>query len=297
MQSISLFLAIDGLGRLEPSSLPEQTLMELLVENLSKRGKRKFQTSDGAFRDIREWPDVQLNPSGKVVHIRLWHISANGDLSLRHIPRQVTLFSSSSNGWTGTAEFADLPPAMERLELDDNKLHGTIETAQLPSTLSTCNLRGNKISGTVNLRTLPENMRDLRLSQNQLVGTVDLTKLGCMTILDLSSNQLTGSLDVSNLPLCMRQLLLSNNQFAGEICLENIPELMETLIIAKNQLTGPIRFVSTSKKLQILSLAGNQLSGEAVVSVQTGRVDLNSNFFSKVIDESGKRANRFNVFW
>ena len=58
MLSIALFHTVDGLGRFDPSSLPDQTLMELLVENFTPRAKEKYQTSGGSYYDISEWSSV-----------------------------------------------------------------------------------------------------------------------------------------------------------------------------------------------------------------------------------------------
>ena len=92
MKTILKLLAIDeALGRVDPMTLSDQAMMEILVDGLSEDSKVGFCTEQGQLKDVCEWTGVECTPEGKVSKIT-FNYGHDGELALAFIPRSVQIF-------------------------------------------------------------------------------------------------------------------------------------------------------------------------------------------------------------
>ena len=90
-RSVILFASDSALGRVDYSSLSDQTLMEMLVDGFLDSAKKKYQDSEGMYLDVCDWPLVRCDDNRRVIMVK--HIQETaGSLSLTFMPPLVTSF-------------------------------------------------------------------------------------------------------------------------------------------------------------------------------------------------------------
>ena len=265
-----LFLCADpSLGRVDYSSLSDQTLMEMLIECLDDETKAEYQDTDGLYLDVCDWSCTKCDDEERVIEISLESPQVSGSLELCYVPPNVKVIKARSM-W------------------NHSKLSGSADLTHLPEGIGGIDLRGNELTGEIDSTKLPEAMVELYLGQNQFTGKVDLTNLpGGIRGLYLDNNQLTGKIDLTQLPKGMHVLRLQYNQFTGEIDLTKLPEAMVELYLGYNQLTGEIDLTQLPGEVESLSLVNNQLTGEIDLTKLPGGIRglfLNNNQFTGEID-------------
>mmetsp|Transcript_22253 Transcript_22253/g.34560 ORF Transcript_22253/g.34560 Transcript_22253/m.34560 type:complete len:228 (-) Transcript_22253:2-685(-) len=196
---LSVFCTKPSLGKVDKASLPQQTLMELLIaqfENMDIIGITKENP-----KDISEWHGITLNDSGEVTEINWTWGDFGGSIDLQWMPSTLRTADISSDVFS------------------DFRLEGTIDLIRLPPVLKSLKLSENRFTGEISLICLPEPMTTLELTFNRLSGPLDLTKLPKhMKRLHLDSNCFTGVTDFSQLPESLTDLRLSGNyELSGEI--------------------------------------------------------------------------------
>ena len=305
MCAFQLFLTVDpSLGRVDCSLLSDQTLMEMLIEDLDNETKKTYQDNEGMYLDVCKWPCVTCDDKERVTEIRADSRDIRGSIQLCYVPPKVTelkIGNSMTNGrLTGPVDLTCLPEAMKQLYLDNNELTGEIELTQLPEGMEDLRLNNNLLTGKVDLTRLPEGMRKLHLDNNGLTGEIDLTRLpeGInvlqlqynrltreidlrhlpeeMLILQLQYNQFTGEVDLSQLPNSMRELHLGHNKLTGDIDLAHLPCGMQNLSLNDNELTGDIDLAHVPHAIYALHLQNNQLSGSFVIKRRKGWISINA---------------------
>ncbi|KAL6648019.1 hypothetical protein ACP70R_012243 [Stipagrostis hirtigluma subsp. patula] len=126
----------------------------------------------------------------------------------------------TSNNYLGGGDIPyNLPPNLERLNLESNNFTGTIpySISQMAS-LKYLNLGHNDLSGINVVFNQLTSLTTLDLSYNSYSGTLpeSFNSLTSLSTLYLQNNQFTGTIDVlANLPLT--DLNVANNQFSGSI--------------------------------------------------------------------------------
>ena len=278
----TITLSVDPtLGRVDYSSLSDQTLMELLVDGFDDETKKRYQDKDGMYLDVCKWSCAACDDDQRVIKVNIKTENVSGSLELYYVPPKVEyLFASSCrNGrLTGSVDLTQLPGGIQDVHLNRNRLTGEIDLTQLPDGMSCVYLQNNRLTGEINLTQLPDGMGYLYLQKNQLTGEIDLTQLpeGMVALnltgnqkrmgyLHLQYNELTGKIDLTHLPDEMQQLHLENNQLTGEIDLTQLPREMEHLHLQNNRLTGEIDLTQLPDRIEELDLENNQLSGSFVV--------------------------------
>ena len=152
-----LFSFDSSLGRLEYSLLPDQALMEILIEGFDDETKKRYQDNHGMYLDVCEWSCVKCDEDESVIEIYIHCHCVRGSLELLYAPPKVKVLRISSHF--------------------EGQLTGSVDLTQLPDGMRKFSLRGNKLSGEINLLQLPKGMKQLNLNHNQLTGEIDLTQL------------------------------------------------------------------------------------------------------------------------
>jgi len=193
----------EHLGKVDKASFSQQTLMELLVQDLQK------QQFFAKHENISQWMGLTFDALHDVKEVYWAHQRLQGTIHLEFLPSSLTHFNAINNGFRGTVPMDELPPGLQVFDVE-----------------------GNMLSGTVNLTCLPESLTDLHLDYNRFVGTVCLTRLPIgMKKLTLSGNRFSGTVDVTCLPPFLEQLYLQQNEFEGRIDASRIPDSLQDIDI------------------------------------------------------------------
>ena len=161
--------AIDAaLSRADTALLPDQVLMELLVEPFATEAKKRFLDADGVFLDVCEWHDVECDESANVIKVNWWWEDFCSTIELHLAPQKIESLLLSYNGLKGTVDLTRLPNALERLFLDGNEFHGRLDLTQLPPRIKCIYLDHNGFEGTIDVRSLPGTMEQLDLESTKI---------------------------------------------------------------------------------------------------------------------------------
>ena len=295
MYSLPLLCGADpNLGRVDYSSLTDQSLMEMLVDGFDGETKKKYQDSEGTYLDVCAWPCIRCDDEERVIEIDINSENVSGSLELCYVPPKVEDLKvsplSGESRMTGSVDFARLPDGMKYLHLSNNQLTGEIDLTQPPKGLERVSLEDNQLTGEIDLTQLPDGMVYLSLKNNQLTGEVNLTQLpDGMVFLDLRNNRLTGEIDLTQLPDIMNYAHLENNQLTGEVNLTQLPSRMHSLDLSGNQLTGSLIIRNIPLGAEEIDVRGNHFNAVAVVDSEThDPVDFEGSGVTSVVDENGK---------
>ena len=196
MCAFQIFLSVDpSLGRVDYSLMPDQTLMEMLLEGFDEETKKEYKDCEGMYLDVCEWSCVTCDDNQRVIEVDIDSSSIVGSLELCYAPPKVK-------------EFRVNPP------LDESKMTGSVDLTHLPEEMTHLDLQDNQLTGEIDLTQLPDVMSGLYLYNNKLTGEIDLTCLpGRMECLFLRINQLSGSVVIRRLPQGMKMIDLRENHF------------------------------------------------------------------------------------
>ena len=205
----------DGhLGRVDITSLSDQTLMEILVDGLSEAEKQKFKDKNEIFADVCDWEGVECDDTESVTSVV--KIARDGSISLEYMPPKLKNFQMYMAGLTGTLETSVLPKSLEDLQIGYNKFYGSVDFASLPGNLQILSMYSNKFAGSVMLKKLP-------LSLEKLV---------------IDDNDFNGSLCLENLPPKIVYLNASSNAFTGDFVLQSVPNKQITISAVRNSFSA-----------------------------------------------------------
>mmetsp|Transcript_2186 Transcript_2186/g.3417 ORF Transcript_2186/g.3417 Transcript_2186/m.3417 type:complete len:229 (-) Transcript_2186:6-692(-) len=199
-----LYISIDpSLGKVDKSSLSQQTLMELLIQDIDNKSDICGLPENP--KDISEWRDVSFNDSNEITQINWGCEELNGSIHLEWLPLTVAKVDIWNKFFS------------------DAVLTGTLDLSNLPASLRYLWLRGNEYFGEIDLTRLPGGMLELDVSYNRLSGRLDLTRLpDGIEVLLLQQNCFSGETNLSELPDSLVDFNVSNNRdLAGEITLED----------------------------------------------------------------------------
>ena len=205
MSAFQLFLSVDpSLGRVDFSSMSDQTLMEIIMEGFNDRTKKEYLDIDGMYLDVCAWRCIECNDEQRVIKINIHTPVVSGSLEICYVPLKVRVLS------------------IRPLWVNGN-LKGSVDLDHLSEAMEELSLGRNQLTGKVNLTHLPGGMQRLLLNHNQLTGEIDLTQLpGGMEYLYLHNNQFTGGVDLTQLPDGMGYLFFQNNQLSGSFVIERL---------------------------------------------------------------------------
>ena len=172
-----LLTAIDpSIGKVDQSTLSQQTTMELLVENIMNVTKV---TGDfEAPNTIDKWKGITLDASGNVKCINWEHqYNLNGPLPLQWLPHTLRGIDVTANWLCGSLDLDVLPALLIEVFLGQNNFEGTVSLRHLPPGLLVLELVGNRLSGPIDLTSLPSGLQGLLLGNNPFEGETDFSKL------------------------------------------------------------------------------------------------------------------------
>ena len=263
--------AVDSaLGRLDYESLPDQALMEMLIDGMNEGAKAEFQDGNGNFLDINDWDGIICLPRDQVREINFsTKVFSNKCFPFELIPAKVDGFEASDTNMHGTLDTSVLPHDLQLFDVCINFLHGTINLKGFPRGLQDIHIDDNDFSGSLVLSDLPDSLLSFHAGSNQFSGEISLNSLPRrMHILSLHQNLLTGSLHVQNLPEFMEEISLSINSFTGEFCLRSFP-----------------------KTLRDVDMTCNALNAKAVLTKASGPMHfaLQIDGITSVVDENGEK--------
>ena len=202
--SVALISSIDSqLSRIDTDSLPMQTQMELLVDELEAKGK--FQDKDEMYLDVTAWPGLSFDSDDNVIKIwwrdHFWLQQTKGNVNFRWLPKMLRELSLTGTDFEGTVDLGNLPEPMESLYLQRNSLSGTIEFEKLSEKFLNVVLHSNKFSGTLNLSNIPPRIHYLCLHKNLFEGDVIIGVIPeCLIELQIGDNKLEKVLNTDGRP-------------------------------------------------------------------------------------------------
>eukprot|EP00009_Paramoeba_aestuarina_P000066 CAMPEP_0201509066 /NCGR_PEP_ID=MMETSP0161_2-20130828/2229_1 /ASSEMBLY_ACC=CAM_ASM_000251 /TAXON_ID=180227 /ORGANISM="Neoparamoeba aestuarina, Strain SoJaBio B1-5/56/2" /LENGTH=191 /DNA_ID=CAMNT_0047903913 /DNA_START=24 /DNA_END=599 /DNA_ORIENTATION=+ len=161
-----------SIGRIDKSTLPQQTLMELFIGKITQNRKGVCGDSETPW-DIGSWFGVDRNASDEVTDITWGYFRMGGSVQLEWLPDTVTSVFLNNNRFEGTVCLTSLPVGLLKLSLSYNRFVGTIDVSCLPRGMIGLFLNNNMFEGETDFTQIPESLKLLWVSQNsQLSGTL-----------------------------------------------------------------------------------------------------------------------------
>ena len=148
--------AVDSsLGRVDHESLPQLSLMEMVVKEIANKDDICGDADEP--KEIEEWKGVEIE-DGEVVAIMWGECDLKGSVCLEWLPSSVREFVVTWNRLTGTVNLASLPTSLKGLELGGNAFTGSICLERLPERMGNLSVFHNKFYGSLKLESLPDTL-------------------------------------------------------------------------------------------------------------------------------------------
>ena len=256
---------ISSIGRVDISSLPEQSLMELLVADIANL--QELQNANGTFAEIKNWYDVSFDEEGHVIEIDFEPESGFDFHDYdEDLPDDYTI------GPGGAIDLCFTPPHVHTIRIPKLKLQGTVDTAALPLNLKRLNIHNNRFSSTFDIAHLPRTMVNI----------------------DISHNHFEGTLNVPALPRPVVQFRAGRNDFCGEIDLRGLPSCMMIFEIRYAKLSGSIVIENLPERLVLLDIRNNNIAQQRLVIDRLSyKFGLDKENFGEIVDLEGKNIKAF----
>ena len=218
-----------GIGRINADDLPEQSLMELFVEDV--RYKYRICSKDDSFLPIEEWPILEFHDNGSIDRINFGRVITEGAVRFAYLPRNVTNFTASSMELDQSLDTADLPLSLKHLIVFDNWIHGSFRIANLPENMQTIRIDGNFFKGSLQIEALPSSIIEFNASFNKFSGYLELKRLPSrLESIEFDHNNFCGSILMWNVPDSLQYISFANNSFhTDSACLEMHDKLIVSL--------------------------------------------------------------------
>uniref|UniRef100_A0A7S4N577 Leucine-rich repeat protein n=1 Tax=Paramoeba aestuarina TaxID=180227 RepID=A0A7S4N577_9EUKA len=168
------------LGKVDKSTFPQQTLMEMLVNGFTAKNRLIDEMND--YKDIENWAGVKFNDIQEVIVVE-WrdfqrlHFPDGGTLEIRWLPPTVEIFALTGSNMEGTLETSLLPQVMYKLYIQRNKLSGTVDLSRMPPKMSFFVVHTNAFSGSLRMTNLPDSLESLLLFRNRFSGPLVVANL------------------------------------------------------------------------------------------------------------------------
>ena len=229
-------------GRVNPSVLSQQQMMELLLADVPETQKDKIQCNGDEILDICAWTGIVCDSDEQVIEIHL-PSGIGGTVVLDFMPPSTRIIGAVESNVMGTIDMCALPEGITKLDIAMNHFHGSCYLRSLPSEMKLIFARSNEFSGSLHLDTLP----------------------GKLEVLDLRENMLSGSVILDALPAKLRVLDFRKNRISGHFRLLNIQPALETVIAAENCMEGTAVVGPWAGPVVWVKLGGNKI--KSVVNV------------------------------
>ena len=242
---LQLFTMDPSLGRVDISSLPDQTLMELLFQHMNFDEKADLKEDDGSWKDVCEWDRIAACTDDRVTSITMYE----GDFGEEQF------------------QFHLIPPLVSSLIMMSCNLHGTLDASTLPSDFRHLSLHVNKLGGSLDLKAFPHEMNYIEISDNAFCGSCVPSDLpDSLKYFYASNNHFSGEIALNDLPPAMTALALDNNQLSGQITIESLPPAMCDIDLSFNNFSGDLTLLALPDSLEFVTVSNNALSGTAIIA-------------------------------
>ena len=265
MLSFKLITADPSLGRLDYGSLPDQALMELLIEGMAEKQKKLLQDDQGNFKDACGWY-MHKCTDDRVTHIHFYE----REMSWKQFP------------------FQFIPPLVESFFVALSLVSGTLDTAVLPPKLQIFDVSQNKLEGPLNFKAFPRELRDISVAWNSFHGSCALADLpDALVEFFASGNKLSGEISLNHLPSAMKTLVLNRNSLTGPVHIYKLPEAMSVIDLGHNALSGVFRLMAYPP--EYVNIDANPMDGTVVLLHKAEEINFELNFdnIKAVVDEEG----------
>ena len=268
----SLFTAeISSIGRFDAQSLPQQTLIEMLVENITDVGIAK--DASGCFIEIKRWSILSFDVEDNVTEIRM--DADNVEMRFDFfddvkIPRSI---ASGCFEEGGSIDLRFTPSTVHSITLSFMDFAGTLETQRLPHGMTELLINANQFFGPFDIKGLPPGMREAHIQKNHFAGVLLVEYLPeQMFIFNASANRFHGTVNLTKLPHGLVELYLSMNTFHGDIRLLDIPSALRKVRLHGNKFSSA-DIIGGSERLNVIldaSLKGKVLDGNGQTCTLAG---------------------------
>ena len=195
LRMIHLVVCMDSsaLGRFNRGTLSDQSLMELLIDDLI--GKEQFIDDDGEYLDLRKWGAgwsvFRFDDQGSLEAINLNGFFDGGSIQMQWAPERLLSLNFAENQIMGSLETASFPPLLCTLDVSVNSMSGEFAIEGLPRHIEYIDISANNFRGILNTRDFPPSMRKFYGDQNAFTHIQDLTSLpSSFEVLSLVKNHL-----------------------------------------------------------------------------------------------------------
>ena len=245
----------DGLSRVNPLLLPEETLLEMFFDGVENKDHLDFTNERFFIRDhTTAVTSIWITPSFN-------RRPLYGSVNFAFLPQTVTVISLRGNVLQGPLDVERWPAALCSVSLEKNEFSGDLRAEKLPRDLIILNLHRNKLVGSVDMGALPPKLEELRLDDNELAGTVDTRALSrALRTLSLSKNNFSGLFSLDGLPEGLIVLHIASNNFSGTLSARSLPSL-EILLANNNAFCGVLTIGRIRAVLSELDVSSNQITG------------------------------------
>ncbi|XP_052148534.1 protein STRUBBELIG-RECEPTOR FAMILY 7-like [Oryza glaberrima] len=216
---VAMLMATAFLGVTADTSSDDVTALNTFYTSLNSPSQLTNWVAQNGDPCGQSWLGITCSGS-RVITIKLPGMGLKGTLgyNMNVMTALVELDASNNNLGGGDIPY-NLPPNLERLNLENNSFTGTLpySISQMAS-LKYLNLGHNQLSSINVMFNQLTNLATLDLSDNTFSGTLpdSFSNLTSLTMLHLQDNRFTGTIDVlSDLPLT--DLNVQNNQLSGAI--------------------------------------------------------------------------------
>ena len=267
IQARLLFSIDSQCGKFDKALLPQQSMMELLVQGFDDVGIAK--DKQGNFIPIEEWSILEFGADGTITDIEIDASEYMAQLYLIQCTRDPLRITEICFDAGGSIDFQFVPGTVTSLTIIALALHGKLNTLDLPRGLCYLNLMLNEFLSEFSTAGLPEPTEHV----------------------DISDNRFEGSLLLSALPPNVVHFRAPNNGFSGALIFRALPECIDSLILYRNQFCGKIDVSAIPPSLTILELYGNCWGADSVI-VRQGqcfkKFKIDDMFRDHFIDQNGE---------
>ena len=305
---LTLYQVDPSLGRLDPLSLSDQALMEMLFTNVDKSSilsfvqrvqKEQGIPADFAERYERAEEEALHLPDDFFWQESRWHSvsGVNGcvinEMGVGYLSRiqdehgnlldackwrgvhcadervvRINLFQTRI--FSVQFAFEYIPALVEEFALLMCCLQGTLETSVLPLHLTFFAVSYGALCGTLNFAGFPSNLKNVNVIWNRFSGGCALSSLPDAIIeFRACGNKFSGQISLNDLPRKMEVLALEDNQLSGCLRIEHLPHNMEKLYLYDNAFTGDFLLLSLPPHLKEIYISDNHMSGTVVLPSTT----------------------------
>ena len=90
MCAFQICITVDSsLGRVDYSSMSDQTLMEMLIDGFDAKTRRRYKDSDGMYLDVCEWSNIKCDDDQRVIEIDIENKNSSGSVEFFYVPPKV----------------------------------------------------------------------------------------------------------------------------------------------------------------------------------------------------------------